>query len=72
MLFSQSTLTPQLWLHYFQKVKYYTLGNKDYSRKLFWVVVAINVNAKEVKGTVSTLVKARLFINALIWLILDC
>ena len=72
MLFSQSALIPQLCLHFFQKLKYYTLGNKDYSRKLFWVAVAINVNAKEVKRTVSPLVKARVFINALIWLILDC
>ena len=61
----------QLCLHFFQKLKYYTLGNKDYSRKLFWVAVAINVNAKEVKRTVSLLAKATVFINALIWLILD-
>ena len=72
MLFSQSALIPQLYLHFFQKLKYYTLGNKDYSRKLFWVAVAINVNAKEVKITVRPLVKGRVFINALIWLILDC
>ena len=38
-------------------MKYYTLENKDYSRKLFWVSVAINVNAGEVKGTVNPLVK---------------
>ena len=67
MLFSQSALIPQLCLHFFQNLKYYTFGNKDYSRKLFWVVVAINVNAKEVKDTVSSLVKARFFINVLIW-----
>ena len=72
MLFSQSALIPQLCLHFFQKLKYYTLGNKDYSRKLFWVVVAINVSAKEVKSTISSLVKARVFIKVLIWLILDC
>ena len=72
MLFSQSALIPQLCLHFFQKLKYYTLGNKNYSRKLFLVAVAINVNAKEFKRTVSPLVKARVFINALIWLILDC
>ena len=35
MLFSQSALIPQLCLHFFQKLKYYTLGYKDYSRKLF-------------------------------------
>ena len=71
-LFFQSALIPQLCLHFFQKLKYYTLGNKDFSRKLFWVAVAINVNTKEVKSTVSPLVKARVFINALTWLILDC
>ena len=67
MLFSQSALIPQLCLHFFQKLKYYTLGDNDFSRKLFAVAVAINGNAKEVKGTVSPLVKARTFINALIW-----
>ena len=67
MLFSQSALFPQLYLHFFQKLKYYTLGNKDYSKKLFAVVIAINGNAKNVKGTVSPLVKARNFINTLIW-----
>ena len=72
MLFSQSALIPQLCLHFFQKLKYNTLENKDYSRKLFWVAVAANVNAKEVKDTPSPLVKTRVFINALIWLILDC
>ena len=54
MLFSHSALIPQL-CHFFQKLKYYTLENKDYSRKLFWVAVAINVNAGEVKGTASAL-----------------
>ena len=72
MLFSQSALIPQLCLHFFQKFKYCTLGNKAYSTKLFWVVVAANFNPKKVKGTVSPLVKTRVFINALIWLILDC
>ena len=72
MLFSPSALIRQLCLQFFQKLKYYALGNKDYSRKLFWLVVAVNVNAKEVKGTVSSLVKTRVFINALTWLILDC
>ena len=67
MLFFQSALIPQLSLHFFQKLKYYTLGNKDYSRKLFAVVIAINGNAKEVKGTVSPVVKARNFINTLAW-----
>ena len=72
MLFSQSALIPQLYLHFFQKLKYYTFGKKDYSRKLFWVPVAINVNAKKVKGTVISLVKTRIFINAFVWFIIDC
>ena len=72
MLFSQSVLISQLCLHFFQKLKYYTLVNEDYSRKLFWAVVAVNVNANEVKDTVSPLVKTRVFINALISLIFDC
>ena len=72
MLFSQSALIPQLYLHFFQKLKYYTFGKKDYSRKLFWVAVAINVNAKKVKGTVISLVKTRIFINAFVWFIIDC
>ena len=72
MLFSQSALIPHwLCLHFFQKLKYYTLGNKDYFRKLFWVALPVNVNAKKVKGTVSPLLKAKVFINGLIWLILD-
>ena len=49
MLFSQSALIPQLCLHFFQKLKYYSLGNKDYSKKLFWAAVAANFNADEVK-----------------------
>ena len=72
MLFSQSALIPQLYLHFFQKLKYYTLGNKEYYRKLFRAVLAINVNAKKVKGTVNPLVKGSVFVNGLIWLILDC
>ena len=72
MLFSQSTLIPQLCLHFFQKLKYYALGNKDYSKKLFSVVVAINAKAKEIKATFSPLVKTRVFINSLTWVILDC
>ena len=59
MLFSQSALIPQLCLHFFQILKYYTLVNKDYFRKLFGVVVAVNVNTREIKGTVSPLVKTR-------------
>ena len=72
MLFSPSALNPQLCLHFFKIWKYYTLGNRDYSRNLFWVVVVVNVYAKEIKDTASSLVKTMVFINALIWLILDC
>ena len=57
MLFSHWALILQLCLHFFQKLKHYTLENKDYFRKLFWVVAAINANAGEVKSTVSPLVK---------------
>ena len=59
MLFFQSALIPQLCLYFFQKLKYNSLGKKDYSRKLYWVAVTVNVNADEVKGTVSTLVDSR-------------
>ena len=59
MLFSQSALIRQLCLHLFQKLKYNSLGNKDYSRKLFWAVVTVNFNAEEVRGTVSHLVESR-------------
>ena len=50
----------------FSEIEILYLGNKHYSRKLFWVAVAVNVNVDEVKGTVSFLVKTRDFINALI------
>ena len=59
MLFSQSALIPQLCLHFFQILKYYTLVNKDYFRKLFGAAVAANVNVGEIKGTVRPLVKTR-------------
>ena len=59
MLFFQSALIPQLCLHFFQKLKYNSLGNKDYSRKLFWVVITVNVNADEDRGTVNPLVVSR-------------
>ena len=67
MLFSHSGLIPQLCLHVFQKMRYYALENKDYSRKLFWVVAAISVNACEVKGTVSPLVKTRNKLSGVVW-----
>ena len=59
MLFFPSALFPQLRLHFLQKLKYYTLGNKDYSRKLLWVVVSVNVNSDDVRGTASALIKSR-------------
>ena len=31
----------------------YTLGNKDYFRKLFWATMAVNINAGEVRDTVQ-------------------
>ena len=34
-LIFQSALLSQLYLQFSQKLKYYTLGNKDHSRKLF-------------------------------------
>ena len=66
MLFSHSALIPQFCLYFFQNLKYYTLENKDYSRKLFWVVAAIIVNADEVKDTVTPLVETK---NKLWWVI---
>ena len=71
MLLSYWDLIPQLCLHFFQKLKYYTLENKDYFRKLFWVVAAINVNAGEVTGTVSPLVKIRNKLSWVLWLSLQ-
>ena len=46
VLFSQSALIPQLSLHSFQKLKYYTLGNEDYSTKLFWTTVAVSMRVR--------------------------
>ena len=66
MLFSHWALIPQLFLHFFQKLKHYALENKDYFRKLFWVVAAINASAGEVKSTVSPLLKTR---NKLLWVL---
>ena len=44
-LISQSALISQLYLHFFQKLKYYTLRNKVYSRKLFklWQLLLSNL-----------------------------
>ena len=68
MLFSHWALIPQLCLHFFQKLKYYALENKDYFIKLFWVVAAIIVNADEITGTVSPLVKTRNKLSWVLWL----
>ena len=59
MLFFQSALIPQLCLHFFHKLKYNSLENRDYSRKLFWVVTTININAYEDRGTANSLVESR-------------
>ena len=44
-LISQSAQISPLYLHFFQKLKFYTLGNEDYSRKLFrlWQLSLSNV-----------------------------
>ena len=47
ILFSQSSLISQFCVHLFEKLYYYTLGNKDYSRKLFWAAVDVVVNASD-------------------------
>ena len=59
MVLFQSALIPQLCTHFFQELKYNSLGNKDYSRKLFQVVITFNVNADEVRDTVRPLVESR-------------
>ena len=38
------------------EIKYYTLGNKDHSRKLLWAALAVTDNVPNVWGTVSPLV----------------
>ena len=55
MLFFQPALIHQLCLPFFQKAKYNSLGKK----RTISVVVTVNVNADEFKGTVSTLVDSR-------------
>ena len=59
MLFFQSALISQVCLHFFQELKYNSFEKKRTPRKLFWVTVTVNVNADEVKGTVSTLGDSR-------------
>ena len=48
-----------LCLHFFQILKYNSLGNKDYSTKLFSVIITVNVNADEDRGIVRVLVESR-------------
>ena len=63
MLFFPSALIPQLCLYFFQKLKYNSLGNKDYSRKKFWVLVTANVNADEVRGAISLLIEYKALVG---------
>ena len=55
-LFSHLAVIFQLCLHFFEKLKHHTLGNKDHSRKLFWAVLAVTDHASDVWGIVSPLV----------------
>ena len=50
MLFFQPALIHQLCLPFFQKAKYNSLGKK----RTISVVVTVNVNADEFKGTVDS------------------
>ena len=58
-LFSQPALISQLILIFFEKLKYHSLGHKDYSRKLFWAVVVVVDNTSDVWDIVSPLVVSR-------------
>ena len=58
-LFSQSALISQLIPIFFEKLKYHSLGHKDYSRKLFWAVVVVVDNTSDVWVIVSPLVVSR-------------
>ena len=58
MLISQSALISELYLHFFQKLKYYTLRNKGYSRKNFYALVTVIVNAANVRSTVKLFVES--------------
>ena len=62
MLFSDSIMSTLL-----SEIETVYFGKKVYSRKLFWVVAAINVNAGEVKDTVSPLVKTRKKLSWVLW-----
>ena len=87
-LISQSVLISQLYLHFFQKLKYYTLGNKDYSKKLFrlWQLSLSNLLMRCYEASLRIQKQSpqgfhgRVYRNhnslrvfkILIWLILDC
>ena len=58
MLISQSALISELYQHFFQKLKYYTLRKKSYSRKLFYALVTVIVNAANVRSTVKLFVES--------------
>ena len=87
-LISQTALISQLYLHFFEKLKYYTLGNKDYSRKLFrlWQLSLSNLLMRRYEAFLRIKEQSpqgfhgRVYRNhnslsvfkTLIWLILDC
>ena len=58
ILISQSALISELYQHFFQKLKYYTLRKKSYSRKLFYALVTVIVNAANVRSTVKLFVES--------------
>ena len=59
MLFSLTALISQLCLYFLEKLWYYTLGDKNYSKKLFWGAVHAAVNADGVYCTIRPLVVSR-------------
>ena len=87
-LISQSALISQLYLAFFQKLKYYTFGNKDYSRTLFrlWQLSLSNVLMRHYEtslriqeqspqgfhGLVYRNQTSLRIFKTLIWLIFDC
>ena len=87
-LISQSALISQLYLALFQKLKNYTLGNKDYSRTLFrpWQLSLSNVLMRHYEtslriqeqspqgfhGLVYRNQTSLRVFKTLIWLIFDC
>ena len=85
---SRSALISHLYLAFFQKLKYYTLGNKDYSRTLFrlWQRSLSNVLMRHYEtspriqeqspqgfhGLIYRNQTSLRVFKTLIWLILDC